>query len=178
MDIVEFFQLSSGKWFSQRTSHILDRKQSAVGKSDLLIDTLSQTDPDVITLCERYDISPTLVLCGIRATSTGTIEGITKKQVGSTILVAIADPAMPNQGKLLQTMSAPEPIPAVGHYSLGDDEALTLTIESPTIYLEERLWFASPNLRLRTSTLKQSGGFSMASFCSEIRMGVTAPPAN
>ncbi|HEY9702550.1 MAG TPA: phycobiliprotein lyase, partial [Allocoleopsis sp.] len=40
-----------------------------------------------------------------------------------------------------------------------------------------RLWFASPNLRLRTSILKRFGGFSMASFCSEIRLGVTKPPA-
>jgi len=178
MDIVEFFQLSSGKWFSQRTSHNLDLKQAAAGKSDLLIDALSQTDPEVIKLCERYDMNPALVLCGMRVTSNGTVEGITKKQVGSTVLVAIADPDMPNQGKLLQTMSAPEPVPTVGRYNLGDDEALTLTIESETMYLEERLWFASPNLRLRTSMLKQAGDFNMASFCSEIRMGVVPPPAN
>jgi len=54
---------------------------------------------------------------------------------------------------------------------MGDDDALTLMGESETLYSEERLWFASPNLRLRTSTIKQLDGFSTASFCSEIRMG-------
>jgi hypothetical protein len=44
------------------------------------------------------------------------------------------------------------------------------------MYSEERLWFASPNLRLRTSILKRFGGFSMASLSSEIRMGVGAAP--
>jgi hypothetical protein len=46
------------------------------------------------------------------------------------------------------------------------------------MYSEERLWFASPNLRLRTSILKRFGGFSMASFCSEIRMGGVQPQEN
>jgi hypothetical protein len=44
------------------------------------------------------------------------------------------------------------------------------------MYSEERLWFASPNLRLRTSILKRFGGFSMASLSSEIRLGVTQAP--
>ena len=41
------------------------------------------------------------------------------------------------------------------------------------MWSEERLWFASPNLRMRVSVLKRFGGFSMASFTSEIRMGST-----
>ncbi|MFS8836524.1 phycobiliprotein lyase, partial [Synechococcus sp. WC101] len=40
---------------------------------------------------------------------------------------------------------------------------------------EERIWFASPNLRLRASTVKRFGGFSMASFCSEVRKLSASP---
>jgi len=45
MDVKEFFQLSAGKWFSQRTSHHLAFKQSESGKSDLKIDMLPADDP-------------------------------------------------------------------------------------------------------------------------------------
>jgi hypothetical protein len=63
----------------------------------------------------------------------------------------------------------------LGQFAIGEDEALTLTTQHGETSSEERLWFASPNLRLRTSILKEANGFSATSFCSEIRMGVTKP---
>ncbi len=91
-----------------------------------------------------------------------------KKQKGSTVLVPLANADNPSEGTLLRLTGATEQaIP--GRYELGDDEVLTLIAESDTIYAEERIWFASPNLRVRTSVLKQADGFSEASFCSEIR---------
>jgi hypothetical protein len=60
---------------------------------------------------------------------------------------------------------------------LGSDDALTLITEYETMSSEERLWFASPNLRMRVSVLKRYGGFSMASFTSEIRTGGLKPTA-
>jgi len=58
---------------------------------------------------------------------------------------------------------------------MGSDQALTLVTEYETMSSEERLWFSSPNLRLRVSILKRFGGLSMASFTSEIRMGGATP---
>ncbi|PSB35650.1 phycobiliprotein lyase [Stenomitos frigidus] len=176
MDIVEFFQRSSGKWFSQRTSHALAFEQAKGGQSELQIELLPQTDPAVIKLCEQYKLDPTLALCGLRVNWDGTTEGEKAKQVGNTVLVPIADPDSPNEGTLLRTLGPGEKVLLAGRYSVGSDETLTLTAESETMYSEERLWFANPNLRFRTSVLKQSGGFSTASFCSEIRKGVTSPP--
>jgi hypothetical protein len=72
-------------------------------------------------------------------------------------------------------MGYAEKVSVAGRYRVGEDGALTLITEYETMSTEERLWFASPNLRMRTSILKRFGGFSMASFCSEIRMGVTKP---
>jgi len=73
-------------------------------------------------------------------------------------------------------MGYAEKAPVAGRYVMGNDDALVLITEYESMYSEERLWFASPNLRLRTSVLKRFGGFSMASFCSEIRMGTSTPP--
>ena len=99
--------------------------------------------------------------------------GNQEKQTGSTILVAIANPEKPNEGRLVV-----ERTPVVGRYIMGTDDALTLITEHESLYLEERLWFASPNLRLRAIILKRSGGFSMTSFYSEIRMGGAQAAAN
>jgi len=178
MDIMEFFQLSAGKWFSQRTSHHLAFKQTEGGKSDLKIETLPQDDPAVIQLCQQYEIDPALALGGARVTWDGTMEWDEGKHSGSTVLVPVADPEQPNEGKLLREMGYAEKAPVAGRYIMGNDEALTLITEYETMSSEERLWFASPNLRLRTSILKRFGGFSMASFCSEIRMGVTKATPN
>ncbi|BAU41196.1 MULTISPECIES: phycobiliprotein lyase [Cyanophyceae] len=171
MDIVEFFEQSSGKWFSQRTSHHLAFKQTESGKSDIVIDLLSKDDPAVVALCQQYEIDPALALCGARVTWDGTMEWDKEKHEGSTVIVPVADADQPNEGKMLREQGYAEKAPVAGRYVMGDDDSLTLITEYETMYSEERLWFASPNLRLRTSILKRFGGFSMATFCSEIRMG-------
>ena len=176
MDIVEFFQQSSGKWFSQRSSHHFAFKQSEAGKSNLLIEMLPKDSPTVVALCEHYGVDPTLALCGVHVTWDGKMEWDKGNPAGSTVLVPIADPANPNQGRVLQQLSDAERSLGTGRYTLGNDDVLVLTTENETLYSEERLWFASPNLRLRTSVLRQSGSFSTASFCSEIRMGGIKPP--
>lgn len=177
MNIVDFFQQSAGKWFSQRTSHHLAFKQSESGKSDIVIEMLPSNDLEVVKLCEQYEIDPALALCGARVTWNGTMEWDEEKHTGSTVLVPVADPENPNEGKLLREMGYAEKAPVAGRYQMGDDQALILITEYESMYSEERLWFASPNLRLRTSILKRFGGFSMATFCSEIRMGGAKPPA-
>jgi hypothetical protein len=53
---------------------------------------------------------------------------------------------------------------------MDDQGALVLITEYETMSSVERFWFASPNLRMRTSTVKRFGGFSTASFCTESRI--------
>lgn len=176
MDIIEFFQQSAGKWFSQRSNHYLANPHLEAGKTDLWIEILASSDPAVIELCEQYRIEPSTALLGLHVKWDGTVGADQRKQAGSTVLVPIANPQNPKTGQLLQK-TANQDSPVTGRYILGNDDALTLITESPTMSVEERLWFESPNLRLRTSTIKRSDGFSLASFCSEIRMGVTQPAA-
>ncbi len=177
MDIQEFFQLSSGKWFSQRTSHHLAFKQTESGKSDITIEMLSKDDPEVVKLCEQYNIDPNLAWGGARVTWDGTMEWDEEKHSGSSVLVPIPDPDRPKEGKLLREIGYAEKTGVAGSYIMGSDGAMTLITEYETMYSEERIWFASENLRLRTSILKRFGGFSMATFCSEIRKLGTQSPA-
>ncbi|MEA5581572.1 phycobiliprotein lyase [Nodularia harveyana UHCC-0300] len=177
MNIEEFFELSAGKWFSHRTSHHLAFKQSEDGKSELVIESLPADHPEVIKLCEQYEISPSAASCGARVTWNGTMEWDEEKHTGSTVLATIPDANNPHEGKLLREMGYAEKAPVAGSYKMGSDGALTLITEYETMSSEERLWFASPNLRMRVSVLKRFGGFSMASFTSEIRMGVTSAAA-
>lgn len=176
MDIQEFFGQSSGRWFSQRTSHHLAFKQTESGQSQLTIESVPVTDPAVIALCEQYEVDPALASCGARVSWDGTMAWDEEKHQGSTVLVTVPDGPGSPTGKLLREVGYAEKTPVAGRYVMGEDGALTLITEYETMYSEERLWFASPNLRLRTSTLKRFGGFSMATFCSEIRLGVTKPP--
>jgi hypothetical protein len=173
MDIKEFFEQSAGKWFSQRTSHHLAFKQAENGKSNITIEMLAADAPEVVKLCELYQVDPKQALCGARVTWDGTMEWDEDKEQhsGSTVLVPVPDADKPNEGRLLREMGYAEKAPVAGRYSMGSDDALTLITDYETMYSEERLWFASPNLRLRTSILKRFGGFSMASLSSEIRMG-------
>ncbi len=173
MDITEFFQQSAGKWVSQRTSHHPAFKQPEGGRSDFYIEALPSDDPAVVQLCQENGVDAALAVGGVRTRWDGVMEQNQGKRTGSALLVAIADPTQPNQGRLLRPASEADPL--AGRYVMGDDEALTLIGESETLYAEERVWFASPNLRLRTSTIKQADGFSTASFCSEIRMGGSPP---
>ena len=171
MDIQEFFEQSAGKWFSHRTSHHLAFKQSEDGKSNLTIEMLPQDHSEVIKLCQQYEIDPALAQCGARVKWNGTMAWNEEKHTGSIVLVPVPDPDHPHQGKLLREMGYTEKTPVAGQYIMGSDGALTLITEYETMSSEERLWFASPNLRMRVSVLKRFGGFSMASFTSEIRTG-------
>jgi hypothetical protein len=177
MDIKDFFQMSAGKWFSHRTSHHLGLNQSESGKSDLQVELLESTDPAVVQICQQHQVKPELAVCGLRVTWEGYMQRDPSQLKGSTVLVPIADLEQASAGQLLRKVNSGEKISA-SRYQIGADAALTLTIEDQSLYSEERIWFASPNLRLRTSVIKQLDGFSSASFSSEIRMGVTQLPAN
>jgi CpeS-like protein len=171
MNIQEVFELSTGKWFAHRTVQDLTSKTSNEAKSEIIIEKLPATHPDVVKLCEVYQVqsNPSLVAAKINWNDTTKLN---QKNVGSTVLVLVPD-NNPNQGKLLRQVSN-EAKPSQGHYQLGDDKALSLSIESETVSYEERLWFASDNLRMRVNVVKNEGGVSTTSFTTEIRMGVPA----
>ena len=93
---------------------------------------------------------------------------------GSTILVPVPDSA--TTGKLLREQGYAETMEAVGTYNLTEDGTFILTTAYDRAAAEEKIWFATPNLRFRVSLIKTSSGkgVTTASFSSEVRRGVVA----
>jgi hypothetical protein len=162
MKIDEFLEQCAGKWFSLRTNYHLDKTQVENSKSDLTVENLSHDRPEIVTLCQQYQINPSDTLGGMKTLWDNSVDWGKPKQIGSTTMVLIPTSDNPLVGKIIHAAG-------LGGYVLGNDEALTLAIEQENFSLEERMWFASPNLRLRTSLIKNSHGFSQMTFYSEIR---------
>ena len=162
MDVIEFFELSAGKWFSQRTVHNLNSGELQAGKSDLKIEILTASDAAVVKLCQQHSINQAATgLTSVRISWDGIPDRNQAKQIGSTILVIVPNPDNPSEGQVLQDKGN-------SRYVMGDDDVLTLITESDTVHAEERLWYLIPNLRLRTSVVKQANGTEQASFCSAL----------
>ena len=171
MEIVNFFEKLAGRWFSQRTTHALSTQQSKAGKSDLEVEFLPADNADVQQLCQQHSVEKS-PLCGLRVQQSSTIDGDTKPTVASTLLV----PLVPEEndspiigGTLLRSSSQSRSC-----YAL-EDEVLTIASEEDGGKSTERLWFINDNLRMRTGLTELAGGLRIASFCSEIRMGVKPP---
>ncbi|MHC5724865.1 MAG: phycobiliprotein lyase [Nostoc sp.] len=181
MDAMEFFQLSAGKWRSQRATHHLAFKRSETGESDIQVETLAADHPEIIELCQYHQIDPSLSVGGSRVRWLGTMawdrEGEDNHQ-GKTIFAIVPDGDNPRAGKLLRERGYAEIMPVVGLFHMDDEDGLVLTTEYETMSSIERFWFGSPNMRLRTSTVKRFGGFSTASFCTETRIETSVEVAS
>ena len=164
MNITEFLQQTAGKWFSQRTAHQVEASQTQTGKSTLYLDFLPSDDPQVQALAQRYGL--TSCLAGTKLSWEGTIDPSPTTYKGERLLVWTGS----NESPTGQFFSSADTF-ASGNYCLGDDEILTLTVETEDRVSEDRIWFASENFRLRTSLTHVSGQTVLASLCTEIRLG-------
>ncbi len=171
MDITQFFEQSAGKWFSQRTSHDVTGHQSITGQSDLWIERMPTTDEAIASLCQQHGVEPAAAIVAVRIKWEGTLDRQSQAQAGTTLLVAIADQETPTTGHLLQQPNRNTPPQQPSRYELGADEALTIVTATQQMTTTERIWFENPNVRFRTSVVKQADGIEFGSFCSEIRMG-------
>ncbi|MBE9116512.1 phycobiliprotein lyase [Lusitaniella coriacea LEGE 07157] len=169
MDIKEFFELSAGKWFCQRTSYNLENQQVQSGKSDLTIEILAGDSSDAIALCQKQGQTQENLWGAVKVSWDNSGDYGKNKQVGSTLLIPIPNPDNDRAGQLLYSSSNVSEPAIAGRYILGEDDALTLIVEGKDTYSEERIWFASPNLRLRASLIKNNSDFSRTAFYSEIR---------
>ncbi|WP_339375277.1 phycobiliprotein lyase [Stenomitos frigidus] len=177
---MEFFELSTGQWRSQRTTHHLAFKRAEMGESEIHIEVLAVGDPKVLEICELHDVDPSLAIGGAFVSWQGSMgwDRNEENHAGSTVFVLVPDADQPQQGKLLRERGYAEIVPVIGQYHIDDDNGLVLTTEYETMSSTERFWFANPSLRLRTSTVKRFGGFSTATFCTEFRVESTVDDAS
>ncbi|MBD2203959.1 phycobiliprotein lyase [Calothrix sp. FACHB-1219] len=180
MDAMEFFQLSTGKWRSQRTTHHLAFKRSEAGESNILVEALGADHPKVIEICELHQVDPKLAIGGAFVSWQGAMgwDREDENHEGSTVFSLIPDADNPRQGSLLRERGYAEIVPVAGRYEMDEEDALVLITEYETMSSIERFWFVSPSIRMRTSTVKRFGGFSTATFCTEFRVGDVSDTSN
>jgi hypothetical protein len=183
MDVMEFFELSAGRWRSQRTTHHLAFRRAEGGESEIQVEALAANHPQVIEICQLHQIDPLRAVGGAFVSWHGSMgwDRSDENHQGSTVFALIPDSEQPRQGILLRERGYAEVVPVAGHYHMDEDDALVLITEYETMSSIERFWFANPSLRLRTSTVKRFGGFSTATFCTEFRLadaGATSAAAD
>ncbi len=172
MDVMEFFQLSAGKWRSQRTTHHLAFRLAEAGESEIQIEALGIDHPKVLEICELHQVDPSLAVGGSFVSWQASMgwDQADENHEGSTVFVLVPEAPGARKGTLLRERGYAEVVPVAGQYHMDDEGALVLTTEYETMSSVERFWFASPSLRMRTSTVKRFGGFSTATFCTEFRI--------
>jgi len=173
MDIQAFIQQSCGKWFTQRTCHQIGHLSSDAQSAQLCMEKLSLEDKVVLELCKVAKIEPTLAQCAAKITWQGQGFQVQPQETGELLMIAISQ--APDQGEILQRVGS-APFMRL-NFKIDDNQRLTLTGTQDQWHLEERVWFASPNLRLRISLLKQANQLYQATWYSEVRMGVVPEPA-
>jgi hypothetical protein len=164
MDIKEFINLCAGKWFSQRTGYRVASGPVENNKSEITIDLLPPDHPEVSEICQEHHFDSDSSIGGLKATWDNSVDSGRPKQTGSSLVVFLPEPGDISRGHIARAGNV-----RIGTYHLGNDEALTLTIEDNGRVFEERVWFPGPNLRLRTSLIQNPDNTRQTLFYSEIR---------
>ncbi|MGB3670792.1 MAG: phycobiliprotein lyase [Phormidesmis sp.] len=173
MDIDTFVARSLGKWRSQRSAHHLAFAHFEEIRSTIEIEGLDKHDPAVLALCESQGIDIATIATPFKMSWEGETDWNEDDVLkGQTILVPVPSLDVANSGKLLRDQGYAETIPAAGDYTLTPDGTFVLTTGYDRAAAEEKIWFASDNLRFRVSLIKTSDGkgVTTASLSSEVRV--------
>ncbi|HBC43523.1 MAG TPA: phycobiliprotein lyase [Pseudanabaena sp.] len=167
MDIHQFLELFVGRWRSQRSDHQFGQENGNDGRSLLEINALSEDDPDLITICQKYDVDPLTTRHAVRTSwEEESLSSIKPK--GSALIVPVPNPISPHKGLILSKQGK-------GIYEFAQDESLTIHSVTSQGVAEERIWYGNPNLRFRVATVLQSSyagdrRIQSSKFYSEIRI--------
>jgi hypothetical protein len=168
-DALSFFQLSCGRWRSQRTSHHLLHRRAEAGGSLIVVSDLAADDPRLQAIAELHGQDPAGLVGGCQVRWSGSMawDKAGEAHEGESVFGLIPTDAAGREGLLLRDRGYAETAPVAGHFRMDDRDGLLLTTAYETMNSLERFWFPNPNLRLRTSTVE--GLSNTASFCMESR---------
>ncbi|MEN9207755.1 MAG: phycobiliprotein lyase [Gloeomargarita sp. GMQP_bins_120] len=142
-DLAQLLQHHLGTWVCQRTRFYLNGAPVNHGKAQLQVTGLTPNAPHALGLVLSWTEND--------------------RPVGRTTLAF--DPDSPR----FWHYPGDRP-PTLGHYTWQPDGVLELTLPlAENTHVYERLWFAAPNLRLRTVLVRNDQGLIAASFYSDIR---------
>ncbi|MGB7247455.1 MAG: phycobiliprotein lyase [Phormidesmis sp.] len=179
MDIDSFVARSLGRWKSQRSAHHLAFAHFEEIRSVIDIEALEKDDPAVLALCESQGVEPSAIATPFKMSWEGETDWDEDDVLkGQTILVPVPNLEQAHSGQLLRDQGYAETIPAAGHYVINTDGTFVLTTGYDRAAAEEKIWFASDNLRFRVSLIKTSDGkgVTTASLSSEVRLPPTQTP--
>ena len=173
IDIETFVACSLGKWRSQRSAHHLAFAHFEEIRSMIEIEGLAKDDPAVLALCESQGVEPERIATPFKMSWEGETDWDEDDVLkGETILVPVPSQDSENSGKLLRDQGYADTIPAAGDYTITPAGTFILTTGYDRAAAEEKIWFASDNLRFRVSLIKTSDGkgVTTSSFSSEVRI--------
>ena len=176
MDIQTFVTRSLGQWKSQRSAHHLAFSHFEEIRSTIAIAPLPTDDPRVKVLCDNYGISLAQIVSPFHMSWEGETDWDEDETVkGETVLIPVPNPEQPGTGKLLRDQGYAETMEAAGDYRFSEDGTFVLTTAYDRAAAEEKIWFATDNLRFRVSLIKTSSGSGVttASLSSEIRLNAS-----
>ena len=162
MEIVNFFKKQEGRWFSQKTTHYLQAGKSKAGKSDLEVAYIAANDPELQQLVQDTQPSSSNTVGGLRISHNSVVGP--QNQIKTLLIAAVGD----SEGELLQRSD--NSVVQISRYR-WENGALIVTTEADGLIAEERWWFITDNIRMRTSVVHSGEQQTLASFCSEIRLG-------
>jgi hypothetical protein len=169
-DALSFFQLSCGRWRSQRSSHHLLHRRAEAGGSFIEVVEIGAADPRLIAIAELHGEDPGRLVGGCRVTWNASMawDKAGEAHEGESVFGLIPTDERGRAGLLLRDRGYAETAPVAGHFAMDGRDGLLLTTSYETMNSLERFSFAGPDVRLRTSTVE--GLSNTASFCVETRV--------
>ncbi len=173
MGIEDFISNSVGTWISMRTGHSLAFKHFEEVVSTLRINLLNKNDLRVNILLDKSEYSnrkanhPFEIIW--ESESDWEQKENNTESKGSCVLIAIS--TSDNEGIFIRSQGYTEKILALSNYYFLDDGTIVITTDYEQTTAEERIWFASRNVRCRASIIRSlnTKGILQTSFASEIR---------
>ena len=168
-DAMSFFQLSCGRWKSQRSQHHLLHRRAEAGASFIVVEELLQGDIRLQEIAEinGEKVSRIIGGCLVRWSGSMAWDRAGESHDDQTMFALIPTDDLGRKGLLLRDRGYAEKAPVAGLFKMDSDNGLILITNYEMMSSYERFWFAGPNLRLRTSTVQ--GLSNNASFCIETR---------
>ncbi|MBM5806275.1 MAG: phycobiliprotein lyase [Cyanobacteria bacterium M_surface_10_m2_179] len=166
---LSFFQLSCGRWRSQRSVHHLLHRRAEAGGSLIVVEELSPSDQRLIELAQLHGQDPDGLVggCWVRWSASMAWDKAGEDHTGESVIGLIPTDEHGREGILLRDLGYAEKAPASSRFCMDERDGLLLNTDYETMSVWERFAFAGPNIRVRSSTVE--GLSNNASFCIETR---------
>ena len=168
--IKEFIEKSIGEWLSIRSTHSLAFQEYENSNSDINISYLDLKNESINRLLEKFNIisAPSFALKISWSAKSDWNEEETGETNETVLLFAPKDE---KSGQILRDKGYTEMVCSLSEYCIDEAANLNLTTEYNSTICEEKIWFASKNVRSRYSLIKNKIGNSIVqtSLSTEIR---------